>query len=75
MGVCCFAEVPLCLSAAAPQLGNSLGCAVLLHPLNAEIAVLIGNAVYEASLSICSAAVGKTGRQAKFPALSGECVL
>lgn len=73
-GVCCFAEVPLRLSAAAPQHGNSLDWAVLLHPLNAEIAVLIGNTVNAVSLSICSAAVGKTDRQAKFPALSGECV-
>lgn len=68
-------EIPLCLSAAALQLGNSLNCAVLLHPLDGEFAVLIGNTIYEASLSICSAAVGKTDRQAKFPALSGECVL
>ena len=73
--MCCLAEVPLCLRAAAPQLGNSLDRGVLLHPLHAEIAVFIGNTVYEARLSICSAVVGKTDRQAKFPALSGECVL
>lgn len=69
------AEVPLRLSAAAPQLGDSLDAAVLLQPLNAEAAVLVGATVDQASLSICSAAVGKTHRQAKCLALSGECEL
>lgn len=73
--VCCFAEAPLCLSAAVLQSGNSLDAGVQLHPLDAEVAVLVGGAVYEAGLSICSAAVGKTERLAERPALPGECVL
>lgn len=73
--VYCFAEAPLRLSAAVLQRGNSLDAGVQLHPLDAEAAVLVGGAVYEAGLSICSAAVGKTDRLAERPALSGECVL
>lgn len=65
IGVFWFAEAPLCLSAAALQRGNSLDAEVQLHPLDAEFAVLIGSAAYEAALSICSAAVGKTDRLAK----------
>lgn len=73
--VYCFAEAPLCLCAVVLQRGNSLDAGVQLHPLDAEAAVLVGGAVYEAGLSICRAAVGKTGGLAERPALSGECVL
>lgn len=69
-----FASIPLCLSTAALQSGNSLHPAVPLHLFDAESAVLIGSTLQVAILSICSVAVRKTNWFPKLPPHSGELV-